>query len=91
MYVDFGSLPYLAPHVRGQDVIEPLQAPPPLDLACGDEVAFVFLPERLSELEWVLRTFPGETEEVSSPAGGSPLFRVHRSRTPCRGTVEEGA
>jgi hypothetical protein len=87
MFVGFSTIPYLAPAVEGEDVVQPLTAPPPASLIRPDrDAALVFLPERRGELELVRQTFPnGELEMVPSPLGGAPLFfiyRVQRSQLP---------
>jgi hypothetical protein len=80
MSVNFGSFPYLAPHVERVDVMEPLTAPPPPDLVAPDrEAIFVFLPEREQELELVRATFPGGTlQSQPSPIDATVLFWVYR-------------
>ncbi|HYN90150.1 MAG TPA: glycosyltransferase family 39 protein, partial [Ardenticatenaceae bacterium] len=80
MYIGYGTIPYLAPEVGGVDVPQPLTAPPDASFAPPDKnAAFVFLPERLPELEWVRQAFPaGEVEELASPLGGDALFIVYR-------------
>lgn len=79
MSVDFGSLAYLAPHLERVDVFDPLTTPPTPDLAPpGRNTVFVFVPERIAELDLVRRSFPGGTvETVPSPVDGTPLFTVY--------------
>jgi hypothetical protein len=74
MYVNFGSIPFLAPEVEGIDVVEPLTQPPPPDLVSSDkDTAFIFLEDRLSELDLLRQTFPdGELEEFRSEFGSTP-------------------
>ncbi|HXI14862.1 MAG TPA: glycosyltransferase family 39 protein, partial [Chloroflexota bacterium] len=73
MYVDFGSIPYLLPEVEGVDVREPLRAPPGSSLVKPDKSpVFVFLPERLAELDLVRQTFPGgNVVELPDPRPGA--------------------
>lgn len=85
MYIGFGSVPYLAPDVEGQDIHEPLTAPPAPGLVQPDKDAiFIFLPERSNELDLVRQTFPkGELEVVPSPVPGKKetmytMYRVRR-------------
>lgn len=80
MYYDFATISYLAPDVRGVDVRQPLVVPPGPTLVSADKwAAFVFLPERVDELDLVRRAFPqGQLEVVPSPLGGAPLFIVFR-------------
>lgn len=84
MYIGFGSIPYLAPDVPGQDIHEPITEPPDWDLAELDKhVLFIFLPERLDELELVKQAFPGgELREVPPPpppfhAQHQPLYIMY--------------
>lgn len=69
MYVTFGSIPYIAPEVEGVDFVEPLDAPLDRNQIPPDKHAvFVFLPERLGELDLVRETFPdGELEQIAPP------------------------
>jgi len=83
MYYGFGTIPYLlGPEQQGTDVTEPLQAPVGPDLASpGDDVAFIFLPERVGELPLVQAVFPGgDLEQIPSPTGRDPLYIVYRPR-----------
>lgn len=76
MYVGFGSIPYLAPEVPRQDVLEPLMAPPDWNPAAqGKHAAFVFLPARRGELALVQQAFPGGVVEDVPPP---PPFRFER-------------
>jgi 4-amino-4-deoxy-L-arabinose transferase-like glycosyltransferase len=69
LYWSFGTMSFLAPGVHGQDVVEPLQAPPgAIDAERG--AAFVLLPERAGELAWVQQAYPGgRTQEFHDAAG----------------------
>lgn len=85
MYIGFGSILYLAPAVEGQDIADPLTAPIDRSTVPNDKnAAFIFLPERRNELDFVQQTFPnGEVEIVPSPLPGTPdplyiLYRVRR-------------
>jgi 4-amino-4-deoxy-L-arabinose transferase-like glycosyltransferase len=80
MYYSFGSLPYLVGRDQGVDVRETLTGPPPADLAApGDDVVFVFLPERLGELALVQTVFPnGTLEAIPSPISDDTLYSVYR-------------
>lgn len=82
MYIGFGTIPYLAPDVEGEDVPEPLTAPPDNKLVKPDKNAvFIFLPERRQELELVRQAFPhGQLEQVSSPVpdASEPLYILYR-------------
>lgn len=80
MSADFGTLPYLAPHLERVDVHDPLGEPPGPELAPRSrQTAFVFVPERMGELSLVQFAFPnGVVEQARSPVDGSPLFTVYR-------------
>ncbi|HKZ83605.1 MAG TPA: glycosyltransferase family 39 protein [Anaerolineae bacterium] len=86
MYIEFGSIPYIAPDVEGVNIIEPLTAPlDPALVPPGTHAAFFFLPERLGELDWVRKTFPnGALEEIPSSWNGEPIlpFIVYRVQIP---------
>jgi 4-amino-4-deoxy-L-arabinose transferase-like glycosyltransferase len=74
LYWKFGTMPFMAPHVQGTDVIEPLDGPPDfLDTYAGtaDEgMVFLFLPARSGELAWVQQALPdGEVREFYDSAG----------------------
>ena len=56
-YYSHSSIPYLAPHANGHDVLQPLTAPPDWELQ-GPTI-FVFLPERSSEMAMVQEWYPG--------------------------------
>jgi hypothetical protein len=69
LYWSFGTMMFLAPEVRGQDVIEPLDAPPNF-VEAGQKAVFLFLPERAKELSWVQQALPGgEAHDVYDSAG----------------------
>ncbi len=82
MYVDFGSVKYLAPEIAGLDISEPLTAPfDPKTLPDDKRPVFVFMPFRYNELAFVQRTYPnGRVEELTSPVQGAtePLLYVYR-------------
>lgn len=86
IYWNFGTMEFLAPSVEGQDVIEPLQGPP--DIVDGEAAAapgatsrsvmFVFLPERIGELELVRQALPGGRLQEVHDAWGSLRFTVYK-------------
>ncbi len=76
IYWRFGTMQFLAPDVPGQDIAEPLSAPPDLELE-GSTV-FVFLPEREGELPWVEQAFPGGQRQDFSDAGGRLRFVAYQ-------------
>ncbi len=54
-YVSFPSIVFLAPHARIQDVLEPFEQPPPIK----SDTTFIFIPQRLGELEIIAAAYPG--------------------------------
>jgi hypothetical protein len=69
IYWTFGTMSFLAPGVRGQDVAEPLTGPPEAIVA-DRSIAFLFVPERAGELAWVQQAFPGgEVKEFQDESG----------------------
>lgn len=80
MYYSFGTVPYLVGRDQGRDVTETLTGPISAELAApGDDVVFVFLPERLGELPLVQSVFPnGTLEAIPSPLGAETLYSVYR-------------
>jgi 4-amino-4-deoxy-L-arabinose transferase-like glycosyltransferase len=73
IYWNFGTMTFIAPGVSGQDVVEPLDAPPHFVDASRD-ATFLFLPERLGELAWVRQTFPDGHLQEFPDAGGEVRF-----------------
>lgn len=60
MYASIGTMRYLIPDITKVDIHEPVDAhfepdPPPQ----GNYLWFIFLPERLDELQYVQQSFPG--------------------------------
>lgn len=74
-YFTHSTIPFLAPGKRGQDVIDPITGPP--DFGLGQPVLFIFLPERLNELEFVRQTFPGGQYQEFYSKDGQLLFAIY--------------
>ncbi|MCP4423435.1 MAG: hypothetical protein GY803_02985 [Chloroflexi bacterium] len=55
-YFSLATIPYLAPKMEGEDIVESLTSPPDWELA--GPTLFIFLPERLNELEMVRESYP---------------------------------
>ncbi|MCB8990632.1 MAG: glycosyltransferase family 39 protein [Ardenticatenaceae bacterium] len=74
-YYSLSTIPYLAPQMRGIDVVEPLVSAPswPLD----DPTLFIFLPERERELAQVLSAYSGGVVEKHEMADGRHVFTVY--------------
>jgi 4-amino-4-deoxy-L-arabinose transferase-like glycosyltransferase len=69
LYWGFGSTNFLAPDVTGEDIVEPLDAPP-YDVETARKAVWIFLPERTGELSWVQQAFPnGHLEEFRDGRG----------------------
>jgi 4-amino-4-deoxy-L-arabinose transferase-like glycosyltransferase len=75
LYWSFGTMPFLAPNVQGQDVVESLSNPPEFVdeatvSAAGRGVVFLFLPERLGELDMVQQALSdGQVREFYDTRG----------------------
>lgn len=80
MSINFGSFPYLAPHVERVDILEPISAPPAPDMRSPIyPTLFVILPEREHELAYIRETFPnGTIEVVASPLEERMLYMIYR-------------
>lgn len=76
-YFSHATISFLAPDKRGQDVVEPLTGPP--DFGLGETAVFIFLPERLNELEFVRQSYPDGTYQEFYNDDGSLLFAVYES------------
>ncbi|MCS6848010.1 MAG: glycosyltransferase family 39 protein [Anaerolineae bacterium] len=75
-YQGFSTIKFVAPHVEGTDVLEPLAAPPDWTLD-RPVTAFAFTPERATELEFVKRRYPnGRGVWIETPAR-EPLVLIY--------------
>jgi len=80
MYWDFGTLRFLARDVEGADVPPVDEGDPPLPNP-GQSARFIFLPERLDELETIRARYPrGEVNPVRSKADGRLLYVLYEWR-----------
>ena len=78
-YAGFSTLAFIAPQVKGIDVVEPLTTKPDW----GDLIppsAFVFLPERELEWKWVQLRYPGGSLRWFQAADGKRLFLLYEVR-----------
>lgn len=75
MYWEFATLPYLVPAAEAEDILEPIEAPPPRDMIPpGRGAVFVFHRERAQELTFVRQAYPsGTAEEIRLSADGELL------------------
>lgn len=76
-YDSIMSVPYLAPHIRYTNVMEPLNSEPTWNLL-DPLTSFLFLPERQGELAWVQQRYPGGTVETHLDEHKQPLFYVYQ-------------
>lgn len=76
-YFSLSTIPFLAPQKQAQDVIEPLTGPSALPLR--GPTLFIFLPERLHELEFVRQQAPDGTLQEFYNERGELLFVVYES------------
>jgi 4-amino-4-deoxy-L-arabinose transferase-like glycosyltransferase len=74
-YYTHSSIQYLAPHATGEDIPDPLQEAPG-DLAKG-MVVFVFLPERIEEIEFVRAAFPDGEDLDFVGRNNMQLFTIY--------------
>ena len=70
-----GTVPYLAPDVQGLDVPEGELYPE--DWQLDGRTRFIFLPERLTDLQAVTEDFPGGTYQEIVDSDGELLFSVY--------------
>jgi 4-amino-4-deoxy-L-arabinose transferase-like glycosyltransferase len=76
-YFSLSTIPFLAPDKVGLDVIEPLTGP--ADFPLRGPTLFIFLPERLSELEFVRQRYPGGAYQEFIGADGGLLYAVYET------------
>ena len=76
IYWNFGTMPFLAPQVTGQDIVEPLTGPPDF-VAEGQAAVFIFLPQRADEGAWLEKAFPGVRRLEFRDAGGNLRFLAY--------------
>lgn len=80
MFWDYPTLPFLVPNADAFDLLEPLTAPPRRDdmVPPGRGGAFIFLPWRVGELEYVRQSFPaGELQEFRNPGSGQVIGTLY--------------
>lgn len=72
MFAGFPNVRYLAPDVEGADVMPPPARPP--EVKSDKRPVFIFLPERLSELEGVRASYPNGVRTDFKQPSGALLF-----------------
>ena len=75
-YFSHSTIPYLVPRVAAEEVNEPLSQPP--NWPVYEPTLFIFLPERVGELEYVRTTYPDGTYREFYSASGQFLFAVYK-------------
>lgn len=74
-YNSLSTIPYLAPDMIGEDVVEPLTAPP--DWPISGPTIFIFLPFRLDEADFVQAAYPGGHYQEFRNDAGQMTFVVY--------------
>jgi 4-amino-4-deoxy-L-arabinose transferase-like glycosyltransferase len=77
MWVNYATIPFLAPGMALADVEQPLPGPPVPPLGAGDTL-FIALPERAGELYWVEQAYPQGRYSEYRGHEGTVLFAVYR-------------
>jgi len=78
MYFDIGNLSFLARGAKGVDVYPPDADRAPVEFDVSGGARFVFLPQRLGELETIREQFPGgERTDVHSAADARLLYVMY--------------
>jgi len=75
-YQGFATMAFVAPHVAGTDVLEPLTAPPDWPLG-RTTTAFAFTPERSAELAFIKQSYPNGHERWIETPTGQPLVLLY--------------
>jgi hypothetical protein len=79
-YYTHSSIQYLASHAIGEDVLDPLEEAPG-DLGNGT-VVYVFLPERIDEIDFVKEAFPHGEELEFVGRNSEQLFTTYLIQNP---------
>jgi hypothetical protein len=83
IYLKIGSLKFLMPDIKGQDVLEPIEGPDDLDFVeRGRDALFLFIPSRAQEFPIVQEAYPnGIVRNFNKPDGNS-LFFIYEVPSP---------
>lgn len=76
-YFSLSTIPFLAPDKQAQDVIDPLTAPSAFPVR--GPTLFIFLPERLNELDYVRQQVPDGTYREFRAPNGELHFAVYKT------------
>jgi 4-amino-4-deoxy-L-arabinose transferase-like glycosyltransferase len=68
MYINIGTVRYLIPDINKVDLLDRLESPfEPEEIPENSTLLFIFLPERLDELEWVRQIYPeGQWADIAA-------------------------
>lgn len=80
-YDGFATMRFIAPHVEGHDVLQPLDAPPEWN-GHAPVTTYAFTPARAAELEMVKRRFPAGREQWRTTPDGRRLVLLYDVRAP---------
>lgn len=75
-YYSLSTIPFLAPAKNGIDITEPIVLPP--DFPLTGPTLFIFLPERLNELEVLRQRYPDGNYQEFYSEKGEFLFAVYK-------------
>lgn len=76
-YNSIPSLRFLAPHIEGIDINHPWSSPDN-PLPSGNNLLFVLLPERFTELESIQNSYPGGFLTAEIKADGKTLYWLYK-------------
>lgn len=79
-YYSFSTIPYLAPEVKANDILEPLTANP--DWQLSNPTIFIFLPEREDESQFVEEAYPRGVKRYVRNQDGLLLFIAYEAAEP---------
>lgn len=71
-YYSHSSIKYLAPQCRGEDLMNPITEPPPVQQY--QETVFIILPERQEEIETLIEFFPRGEQRLHYSNNNDVLF-----------------
>ena len=79
-YYSLSTIPYLAPNVKANDILEPLTTNP--DWRLSNLTTFIFLPEREGESQFVEEAYPGGVKRHFRNQDGTLLFIAYEAAGP---------
>lgn len=75
-YFTHATIPYIVPDMTGHDIVDPLNASPSWPLT--KPTIFIFLPERLSEVQFVTAAYPNGVYHEIHYSDGQLLFAIYQ-------------